>query len=108
MPSRCSGAASSVTRPEIGLANNLARLLVTIEPASRRQPERALALAARANEIAGGNDPRVLDTLALALAATGRRAEAAEALTVAIALAREAGDANLVAALSARLALLRR
>jgi hypothetical protein len=77
---------------DVGLAANLARLLVTIEPASLRQPARALELAVRANDATGGSDPRVLDTLALALAATGRRQEAANALDVAIALAREAGD----------------
>ena len=75
-----------------GLASDLARLLVTIEPASLRQPARALELAVRANDATGGSDPRILDTLALALAATGRRQDAADALEAAVAFAREAGD----------------
>jgi tetratricopeptide (TPR) repeat protein len=87
---------------EVGLTSNLARLLVTVEPASLQDPIRALQLAARANDATGGRDPRVLDTLALALAATGRRRDAAEALDVAIALARESGDAAMAAELSRR------
>ncbi len=92
---------------DVGLANNLARLLVTVEPASLRQPSRALELAARANDATGGSDPRVLDTLALALAATGRRKEAADALDAAIAFARESGDIALVTELSRRRQALR-
>jgi tetratricopeptide (TPR) repeat protein len=87
---------------EVGLASNLARLLVTVEPASLRDPARALQLAARANDATGGTDPRILDTLALALAATGRRQDAADALAAAVAFARESGDAAMAAELSRR------
>lgn len=87
---------------DVGLANNLARLLVTVEPASLRQPTRALELAARANDATGGRDPRVLDTLALALAATGRRKEAADALDAAAAFARESGDTTMAEELTRR------
>lgn len=80
---------------DAGLASNLARLLVTIEPASLRQPARALELAVRANDATGGSDPRVLDTLALALAATGRRQDAAAALEAAIGFARQSGDVTM-------------
>jgi tetratricopeptide (TPR) repeat protein len=87
---------------DVGLATNLARLLVTVEPASLRQPARALQLAVRANEATGGSNPRVLDTLALALAATGRRKDAADALEAAVAFARETGDLAMADELSRR------
>jgi Flp pilus assembly protein TadD len=93
---------------DIGLAANLARLLVTIEPASLRQPARALELAVRANDATGGRDPRILDVLALALAATGRRNDASEALDVAVAVARESGDVEMASELSRRRQALRR
>ena len=89
-------------------AGNLARLLVTAEPATLRDPDVALALAAQLNDATGGRDPRVLDTLALALAATGRTSDAAQALDAAVALAREAGDADLAATLAQRRASLPR
>lgn len=92
----------------LALTGNLARLLVTAEPATLRRPDEALALAAELNERTGGRDIRVLDTLALALAATGRPRDAAAALGVATALARESGDTTLAAALERRLAALRR
>jgi tetratricopeptide (TPR) repeat protein len=93
---------------DVGLASNLARLLVTVEPASLRQPARALELAVRANDATGGSDPRILDTLALALAATGRGKDAADALDAAIASARESGDAAMAAELARRRKALRR
>lgn len=97
-----------LTPDDLALTGNLARLLVTAEPATLRNPEEALALAAQLNDRTGGRDVRVLDTLALALAATGRSRDAAEALSVAAALARDAGDAPLAAAFDARRAALLR
>jgi len=93
---------------DLALTGNLARLLVTAEPATLRNPEEALALAAQLNDRTGGGDVRVLDTLALALAATGRTRDAAEALGVAATLARDGGDAALAAAFEQRRAALRR
>ncbi|MBM3516851.1 MAG: tetratricopeptide repeat protein [Alphaproteobacteria bacterium] len=93
---------------DLALTGNLARLLVTAEPATLRNPEEALALAAQLNDRTGGSDVRVLDTLALALAATGRTRDAAEALGVAATLARDAGDAALAAAFDQRRAALPR
>jgi len=87
---------------DVGLASNLARLLVTVEPASLRLPARALELAVRANDATNGSDPRILDTLALALAATGRRQDAADALEAAAAIARQSGDAALANELTRR------
>jgi tetratricopeptide (TPR) repeat protein len=93
---------------DISLNSNLARLLVLVEPTSLRDPVRALQLAAGANDATGGSDPRILDTLSLALAATGRHQDAAEALDVAIALARESGDASMATELSRRRQALQR
>lgn len=90
------------------LVGNLARLLAAAEPPTLRNPDEALALAVRLNDATGGRDVRVLDTLALALAATGRRRDAAEALDVAIALAEEAGDRALAADLAKRRSALAR
>jgi tetratricopeptide (TPR) repeat protein len=93
---------------DASLAANLARLLVTAEPPSLRAPDEALTLAAGLNDRTGGEDPRVLDTLALALDATGHRAEARAALDVAVDRARAAGDTALAAMLGQRRAALGR
>ena len=98
--------AASPAEPTI--AANLARLLVTADPPSLRAPLESLEIAAALNDRTGGDDPRVLDTLALALDATGRRADARAALDVAIDLARANGDGALAAALTARRAALGR
>jgi len=86
----------------LGVAMNLARLLLTASPPAVRDPEAALAIAAGVNDATGGRDPRVLATLAEALAATGRRRDAAEAWSVAIAVADDAGDTALAADLRRR------
>lgn len=93
---------------DLALAGNLARLLLTAEPSSLRDPERGLALAARAAQATGMRDPRLLDTLALGFAAVGQIDDARQALTRAAVLAREAGDVALAAALDERIATLRR
>jgi protein O-mannosyl-transferase len=93
---------------DLGLANNLARLLVTAEPATLRDPARALEISARITQATGGNDPRQLDTLALAFAASGQPDDARQAWTRAAELARAAGDAELASALDARLSAPRR
>lgn len=93
---------------DLAITGNLARLLVTAEPATLRDADEALRLAAQLNDRTGGRDVRVLDTLALALAATGRPRDAAEALGVAAALARDGGDAALAAAFEERRAALPR
>ena len=93
---------------DIGLANNLARLLLTAEPSSLRDPGNALAIAAQLTQMTGGRDPRLLDTLAMAFAAAGQPVDARQALERAVSLAREAGDADLTATLAQRLAALPR
>ncbi len=88
------------------LAGNLARLLLTAEPATLRDPARGLALAARAAQATGMREPRLLDTLALGFVAAGQRADARQAWTRAIALASEQGDVELADALTRRRAAL--
>ncbi len=95
-------------RNDVGLANNLARLLLTAEPVSLRDPGHALAIAAQLTQMTGGRDPRLLDTLAMAFAAAGQPVDARQALERAVSLAREAGDAELTATLTQRLAALPR
>jgi protein O-mannosyl-transferase len=87
---------------DLGLSMNLARLLLTATPASLRDPVAALEIASSINDATGGRDPRVLATLAEALAATGRRRDAAEAWGVAIAIAAESGNEALAADLRRR------
>lgn len=90
-------------RPDdAALAGNLARLLLTAEPPSLRDPVAALALVVPLNDRSGGRDPRVLALLAEALAATGRPRDAVETLTVAVNIATEGGDRALAAQLDAR------
>jgi protein O-mannosyl-transferase len=93
---------------DVGLASNLARLLLTAEPASLRDPANALAIAARFTQMTGGRDPRLLDTLAMAFTAAGQPVDARQALERAVSLARDAGDADLTATLARRLAALPR
>jgi tetratricopeptide (TPR) repeat protein len=71
--------------------NNLAWALATAPDASLRDGVKAVALARRANQLAGGNDPDMLDTLAAAYAEAGRFAEAKESAAKAVELARSAG-----------------
>ncbi|MGD9904979.1 MAG: tetratricopeptide repeat protein [Vicinamibacterales bacterium] len=88
----------------LSVTMNLARLLLTATPMALRDPEAALGLVAGVNDATGGQNPRVLATLAEALAATGRHRDAAEAWAVAITLADESGDAALTADLRRRAA----
>jgi tetratricopeptide (TPR) repeat protein len=57
--------------------NNLALVLATTSEAPLRNGPKAVALAARANQLSGGGDPLILRTLAAAYAETGRYEEAA-------------------------------
>jgi Flp pilus assembly protein TadD len=52
--------------------NNLASLLATASDPSLRDGARAVALAEQANQLAGGDNPMVLCTLAAAYAQAGR------------------------------------
>jgi tetratricopeptide (TPR) repeat protein len=117
-------AATAGATPEPAVANALAfgyaatgraadgiallRRARTAHPDDVRAPVDALEIAAALNDRSGGHDPRVLDTLALALDATGHRADARAALDVAIGLARTSGDTALATALTERRAALGR
>ncbi len=87
---------------DLAVAMNLARLLLTVPADAGRDPFAALEIVAAVNDATGGRDPRVLATLAEALAATGRPRDAAEAWTVAITVADESGNAPLAADLRRR------
>jgi tetratricopeptide (TPR) repeat protein len=77
------------------LAHNLARLLATSEDSAVRDGALALRLALAVRERTGGRDPRVLDTLALAYAATGQWPLARKTAAEAAALARQLGQSDL-------------
>jgi len=64
-----------------------------LDPAARNGTE-AVSLAERAVSITGGNDPFVLDTLAMAFAEAGRFHDAQQALQRALELLSTAGDTN--------------
>ena len=87
--------------------NNLAWLLVTIEPTEGGDPVRAVTLAQRACELTGNSDANCLDTLAVAYAATGRFNDAVATTQTAITLARSAKKTELLQKMEARLELYR-
>jgi Flp pilus assembly protein TadD len=99
MQTERSGEAAAVLKravaqhPEnVNLAHNLARLLATSSDRDVRDPALALRLALDVRERTGGRDPRALDTLAAAYAASGRLDMARETSSQAAALARQLGD----------------
>jgi Flp pilus assembly protein TadD len=87
--------------------NNLAWQLIQVPGTPEFAPASALGYALRANEIAGGSDPVVLDTLAAAYAANQRYEAAAQVVAAAIPLADARGAADLSRELRARLAVYR-
>jgi len=82
---------------DVEIAGNLARLLATAPDRETRDPALALQLALGVRAKTGGNDPRVLDTLAAAYAANGQRDLARRVLEEAIGAARQRGDPDLAA-----------
>jgi len=88
--------------------NNLAWLLATSPEPALRDPAEAVRLAEAAVRASARQVPAYLDTLAVALAASGRFAGAAAALDEALARAREAEDTALVAELERHRAQVRR
>ena len=83
--------------------NNLAWLLATAPQASLRNGDKAVQLARRANELAGGKNPVILGTLAAAFAETGRFGDAVQSAQKAIEAARAAGRQDLAAKLNGEL-----
>jgi tetratricopeptide (TPR) repeat protein len=72
---------------DVEAQNNLAWLLATCPQASLRNGDKAVELARRANELAGGKNPVILGTLAAACAEAGRFSEAVEIAQHALRLA---------------------
>lgn len=87
---------------DISLAHNLARLLVTGAKTAKADAELALRLARGVVEATNGRDARAVETLATALAANGRMAEAGATNARAAALATAAGDRDLAVQITAR------
>ena len=90
---------------DVFLLNRLGWLLATAPEAGVRNGAKSLTLAERAVELTARNDATSLDTLAAALAETGRLAEAVAVGREALALAERQGPLDLLPELSARVAL---
>jgi tetratricopeptide (TPR) repeat protein len=82
-------------------------VLATTPDAALRDGAEAAALAERAVQLTGGKEPAALDSLAAALAASGRFDEAARAAERGRDAARQQGNAGLAAEIEGRLALYR-
>ena len=87
--------------------NNLAWLLATVPPGQGGDPGRAVAVAQRACELTGRRMAVPLDTLAVAYAAAGRFEEAIHTGEESMALARAAGQTQLVTDVKAQVDLFR-
>jgi spermidine synthase len=85
--------------------NNLAWLLATSPQASLRNGNKAVALAQRANQLAGGRNPIFLRTLAAAYAEAGQFGDAMRSVQGAIELARAMGWQDLARELNGELKL---
>jgi tetratricopeptide (TPR) repeat protein len=85
--------------------NNLAWLLATCPAATLRNGVEAIEHAQRANQLTGGRQPAILDTLAAAYAEAGRFPEAVATAHKALALATQQGKQTLAKALRTRTAL---
>ena len=90
---------------DMDVQNNLAWLLATCGQASLRDGGKAVQLARRANELAGGKNPVILGTLAAAFAEAGQFDEARRNAQEAIVLAQAAGRPELVRQLNDELRL---
>jgi tetratricopeptide (TPR) repeat protein len=85
--------------------NNLAYVLATCPQASLRNGFKAVGLAERANQLAGGKNPVILATLAAAYAEAGRFPEAIETAQRALRLAEAQSNTTLAGALQSQLKL---
>jgi tetratricopeptide (TPR) repeat protein len=84
---------------------NLSRILATWPDASVRNGVRAVTLAEQANELSGGKDPVVLDTLAAAYAEAGRFPDARSAARQALQLAQDQSNGALATELESEIGL---
>ena len=90
---------------QISVVNNLAWLLATTSDTSLRDGPKAVALATRADFLSGGGNPVILHTLAVAYAAAGRYALAADTARRALTLAVEGKNDALAAELQKEITL---
>jgi tetratricopeptide (TPR) repeat protein len=90
---------------EVQTCNNLAWLLATSPEASLRDGNKAVQLARQANELAGGNNPVILATVAAAFAEAGRFSEAVETAQRALRLAEEQSNTGLAGQLQVEMKL---
>jgi len=81
-----------------------ANLLATCPDSAVRNGTEALSMAEKAEQLSGGNDPGVLDTLSAAYAENGRFDEATAAEQQAVALAAQREDPKLESRLKAHMA----
>lgn len=81
---------------DAGACDGLAWVLATVSDASLRDGKQAVELAGRANQIAKGQNPLFLRTLAAAEAEVRRFDEAIQTAQAAIKLAQTSGQSNLV------------
>ncbi len=81
---------------------NLAWLFATSKDSEVRHAELAVSLAERAATLTGRGDPQVLDTLAVAQNAAGKRQVALATLDEALAAAEQTGQTELIEALEQR------
>lgn len=88
-------------------ANNVAFLIATQADRALGSGEEAVRLATYANKLTDYKEPAYLDTLAVALADSGKFEQAAETAQSAIALAESKGDLALAGEITKRLALYR-
>ncbi len=86
------------------LTARLAAILADSSDPSVRDAPRSLVLAERAVSLTSGRDPRMLEILSLAQAASGRFADAAATARAALEMARARGEGGLVSALEYRAA----
>jgi tetratricopeptide (TPR) repeat protein len=91
----------------VSASNTLAWVLATHPEAQVRQPEKALQWARRADVLAGGQDPSVLDTLAAAQAGQGQFLDAIQTAERALVLAEQQHAMPLVVALRQRIGFYR-
>jgi Flp pilus assembly protein TadD len=94
--------ALAIHQDDISLAQNLARLLATGRDIDPKDAAVALRLAAAVVQSTGGRNPVAMETLAAALAANGRLAEAVTVNARAAALATAQGDQDLAVQITAR------
>lgn len=90
---------------DVRLLNQIARVLATSPDKSIRNGDEAIALARRAVQLTGENEPAIMDTLAAAYAEANRFPEAIEVARRAAAMAAARGNAALAEVLRSRIRL---